>query len=57
MLLGADVVYSTKAVEMLVAAADGLLQDSPDAVFLLAYVSRWPAVDDALAKSLCRVVE
>lgn len=47
-ILGADVVYSTETVEMLVSAVDALLLDSPDAVFLLAYVSRWPAVDAAL---------
>jgi predicted nicotinamide N-methyase len=50
-LLGADVVYSHEAVEMLVSAVDALLELTPDAVFLLAYVSRWSTVDEALTRS------
>ena len=50
-LLGADVVYSHEAVEMLVSAVDALLELTPDTVFLLAYVSRWPTVDEALTRS------
>ena len=53
-ILGADVVYSHEAVEMLVSTVDALLAPTHDAVFLLAYVSRWPAVDEALTRSAAR---
>lgn len=45
-IIGADVVYSTEAVAHLFNAVDALLKPTPTALFLLAYIPRWPAVDE-----------
>ena len=53
-VLGADVAYSETAVDALFDTVHRVLEEHEDAVFLLAYVSRWPAVDAAIEQAATR---
>jgi SAM-dependent methyltransferase len=48
-VIGSDLVYSCESVALLLSTADALLK--PGGTFVLSYISRWLAVDEAFARN------